>query len=60
MTLVTPTGTFTVSPEHDPELFWATAGGMGLTGVVVSATLRLIPIETSWMQVDSRAVHQAR
>jgi decaprenylphospho-beta-D-ribofuranose 2-oxidase len=53
MTVVTPVGSFTVSPEHDPELFWATAGGMGLTGVVVSATLRLIPIETSWIQVDS-------
>jgi len=54
MTMVTPVGAFTVSPEHDPELFWATAGGMGLTGVVVSATLRLIPIETSWIQVDSQ------
>ncbi len=54
MTVVTPAGTFTVSPGHDPELFWATAGGMGLTGVVVSATLRLIPVETSWIQVDSQ------
>ena len=53
MTIATPTGTFTVSPEVDPDLFWATAGGMGLTGVVLSATLRLIPIETSWMLVDS-------
>jgi decaprenylphospho-beta-D-ribofuranose 2-oxidase len=53
MTLVTPTGTVTVSPEHDPELFWATSGGMGMTGVVTSATLRLTPIETSWMEVDS-------
>jgi len=53
MTLVTPTGTVTVSPERDPELFWATSGGMGMTGVVTSATLRLTPIETSWMQVDS-------
>ena len=49
-----------MSPEHDPELFWATAGGMGLTGVVVSATLRLIPIETSWMQVDSQRFTGAR
>jgi decaprenylphospho-beta-D-ribofuranose 2-oxidase len=53
MTVATPTGTFTVSPERDPELFWATAGGMGLTGVVVSATVQLIPIETSWMEVDT-------
>jgi decaprenylphospho-beta-D-ribofuranose 2-oxidase len=53
MTLVTPTGTVTVSPERDPELFWATSGGMGMTGVVTSATLRLMPIETSWMEVDS-------
>jgi decaprenylphospho-beta-D-ribofuranose 2-oxidase len=51
--LATPTGTFTISPDSDAELFWATAGGMGLTGVVVSASLQLIPIETSWMQVDT-------
>ena len=54
MTLVTPSGVITVAPDRDPELFWATAGGMGLTGVVVSAVLRLIPIETSWMQVDTQ------
>jgi decaprenylphospho-beta-D-ribofuranose 2-oxidase len=53
MDVATPTGTFTVSPERDSELFWATAGAMGLTGVVVSATVQLIPIETSWLQVDS-------
>jgi decaprenylphospho-beta-D-ribofuranose 2-oxidase len=54
MTLATPTGTRVVTPEEDAELFWATAGGMGLTGIVVRATLRLIPIETSWMQVENR------
>lgn len=54
MTVVTPTATVTVSPQEDPELFWATAGGMGLTGVVVGATLRLTPIETSWITVDSQ------
>ncbi len=54
MTLVTPSGVISVAPDRDSELFWATAGGMGLTGVVVRAVLRLIPIETSWMQVDNR------
>ena len=54
MTLVTPGGVITVAPDRDPELFWTTAGGMGLTGVVVSAVLRLIAIDTSWMRVDSQ------
>ncbi len=52
MTLVTPTGTHELSEELDPELFWATAGGMGLTGITTTATVEMIPIETSYISVD--------
>ena len=45
-----------LGPDRDPELFWATVGGMGLTGVVIDATFRLIPIETSRMSVETRRI----
>lgn len=46
----------TVSLQTDPDLFWATAGGMGLTGIVTEMTFHLIPIETAVMLVDTDRV----
>jgi decaprenylphospho-beta-D-ribofuranose 2-oxidase len=54
LTIVTPAqGKLTLTPEGDPELFWATAGGLGLTGVIVDVTFDLHPIETSLLLVDT-------
>jgi decaprenylphospho-beta-D-ribofuranose 2-oxidase len=46
----------TLTPEDEAELFWATAGGMGLTGVVLRVTLRMLPVETSRILVETRRV----
>ena len=48
--LVLPDGSIvTCSDENQPDLFHATCGGMGLTGVIVQATLKLKPIQSSYI-----------
>jgi len=42
-----------LSPTQDPQAFWATVGGLGLTGVVTRAEISLRRIESSWMQVTT-------
>ena len=47
---LTPSGRGSVD---EAEFFWATVGGMGLTGVIVEATFSLIPITSSLISVDT-------
>jgi len=38
------------SRDQHPEVFGATIGGMGLTGTILEATIRLRPVETGWIR----------
>jgi len=42
-----------VSPTQYTDLFQATCGGMGLTGIILSATLQLLPIKSSQINQTS-------
>jgi len=37
------------SPQEHPDLFHATCGGMGLTGMIMSAAIRLKPIKSAFI-----------
>ena len=38
-----------VSPQENADLFYATCGGMGLTGVIIDVTIQLLPIRSSYI-----------
>jgi decaprenylphospho-beta-D-ribofuranose 2-oxidase len=48
--------TTVIGPDRNPTLFWATIGGMGLTGIMLDATIDMLPIETSRMRVDTSRI----
>jgi decaprenylphospho-beta-D-ribofuranose 2-oxidase len=41
-----------LTPESDADLFYGTLGGMGLTGVVIEATVRAEPLSSPWVAGD--------
>lgn len=43
----------TCSPSSNAELFRATVGGLGLTGLIVSATIRLRRIAGEWLRSET-------
>ncbi|HYP77972.1 MAG TPA: FAD-binding oxidoreductase [Polyangiaceae bacterium] len=45
------------SPRENPALFWANFGGMGLLGVILTATIRLKKIETTYFRQRSIKVN---
>jgi decaprenylphospho-beta-D-ribofuranose 2-oxidase len=47
----------TCAAVSEEELFWATVGGMGLTGILTEVTIELIAVESPFMIVQH---HQAR
>jgi decaprenylphospho-beta-D-ribofuranose 2-oxidase len=54
MTIVDGRGDISVlDQESAADRFWATVGGMGLTGVIVDASFDLIPITSSLISVDT-------
>jgi decaprenylphospho-beta-D-ribofuranose 2-oxidase len=51
--LLAPTGEVLLcSPTAHSEIYWATVGGMGLTGVILSARLRLRRVDSAYVFVD--------
>ncbi|MFA9290640.1 MAG: FAD-binding protein [Solirubrobacteraceae bacterium] len=41
------------SPSNNQELFWATIGGMGLTGIITKVKFKLIKIESAYIKQES-------
>ena len=54
MELLTASGEVrTLTPEgEESELFWATVGGNGLTGIILRATIAMTPTETAYFIAD--------
>jgi decaprenylphospho-beta-D-ribofuranose 2-oxidase len=55
LTLLTADGeTLRCSRAERADVFWATVGGLGLTGMILTARVRLRAVASPWLQVDYR------
>ncbi len=51
--LLTATGdVLTCSPTQNEDIFWATVGGIGLTGFITTARIQLQRVESAYITVD--------
>ncbi|MDX2164126.1 MAG: FAD-binding oxidoreductase [Gammaproteobacteria bacterium] len=48
------------SPHENTDIFWATIGGMGLTGIIGEVTLQLLPIKNPVMSVEHHAIQDLK
>ncbi len=56
ITLITPAGAREVDPDRAPDLFRATMGGLGQTGIVAQARIKLLRGKGSIMTVTERRI----
>ena len=46
-------GTLPLSSSHSPDIFWATVGGMGLTGIITEVEVALRPVGSAVVDVET-------
>ncbi len=56
ITLLQNDRSVTVTPDKTPELFRATVGGLGQTGIIASAKIRLMPCKGDMMVLTERRI----
>jgi decaprenylphospho-beta-D-ribofuranose 2-oxidase len=44
------------SPDREPELFWATVGGMGLTGHILEVAFRMERVPSPWLVAETERI----
>jgi len=44
------------SATNEPELFWATIGGMGLTGHILEVEFKMVKIPSPWIWCETRRI----